>query len=168
MKKVENNPKESMNLLDEIIEQEKKYQFEHFTQNDAMRLADIMMQEAKKCGGPACFAIYLNQCIVFQYLPEGTGPLNEKWMKRKIDTVMTLRWSTMHFWCWQEKYPGIQRTGELYPEGEIFPCGGGFPINVKSSGVVGAIAVSGLGDQQEHEFILECLEKYQQKGEIQE
>lgn len=163
MRKVEVNPRKSLNKLEDIIAQEEKYQFDHFTQTDAMNLAGIMLDEAKKTEETACFAIYLNHCLVFQYLPEGTGPLNEMWMKRKIHTVLTLRWSTMRYWCWQETAAGLERGGELWPSEDISVCGGGFPITVKGCGTVGAIAVSGLGDQMEHAFILECLELYRKK-----
>lgn len=158
-KNVRQNPAESMRDLDELIEQEKRFRFDAFGPKDAIDLAKQMMENEKEWGRPVAFCIWLNGYTVFQYLPEGTGKLNETWLKKKIATVTTLGWSTMRFWAWQEKL-GIRRVPELVPEADIVPCGGGFPIYVNGCGVVGVIAVSALGDQPEHDFIIDSLEKY--------
>ena len=39
------------------------------------------------------------------------------------------------------------------------PAGGGFPFLLKDGEVVGALAVSGPGDQNDHYFGLECVEE---------
>ena len=154
------SPRESLNDLEELIAQEEKLQFDAFSASDAIALAKLMVKNAEELGAPAAIRIYLNGYTVFQYLPEGTGKLNEMWMEKKIHTVMALRWSTMRFWAWQENVEGIRRNPEMFPAAEIAPCGGGFPITVKGCGVVGAIAVSALGDQAEHAFIVDALETF--------
>ena len=152
--------KESLKNLDDIIAQEEKYQFESFSASDAIALANVMLENEKEWGRPVAFCIYLNGCTVFQYLPEGTGKLNEMWFRKKITTVMALRWSTMRLWTWQESVEGIRRNPEMYPAADVVPCGGGFPITVKGCGVVGVIVVSALGDQADHDFIIDSLEKF--------
>ena len=49
---------------------------------------------------------------------------------------------------------------EGVPAADIVPCGGGFPIYVNGCGVVGVIAVSALGDQADHDFIIDSLDKF--------
>lgn len=154
------SPRESLKDLDELIAQEEKYQFETFSASDAIALAKVMVKNAEELGRPVSIRIDLNGCTVFQYLPEGTGKINEMWMEKKVGIVMALRWSTMRFWAWQESVEGIKRNPEMFPAALIVPCGGGFPITVKGCGVVGAIAVSALGDQAEHDFIIDSLEGF--------
>ena len=153
------NPAASMKELDELIAQEEKYVFDSFGPGEAIALAKVMMENEKEWGIPVAFCIYLNGCTVFQYLPEGTGKLNETWFRKKIATVTTLGWSTMRYWAWQEKI-GMRRVPELVPAADIVPCGGGFPIKVKDCGVVGVIAVSSLGDQADHDFLIDSLERF--------
>ena len=154
------SPEEPLRELEDLVAQEEKFRFDSFSSADAIRLAKIMMENEAQIGRPVAMSIFLNGCTVFQYLPEGTGKLNELWMKKKIATVMAMRWSTMRFWAWQEKAAGLKRNPEIFPVGEIVPCGGGFPITVKGCGVVGVIAVSALGDQMEHDFIIDSLEQF--------
>ena len=160
-KNARQSPTECLKDLDELIAQEEKYRFDAFSAGDAIALAKVMMDNEKEWGRPVAFCIYLNGCTVFQYLPEGTGKLNEKWFRKKINTVTTLRWSTMRYWAWQESM-GSRRIPELLPDGDIVMCGGGFPITVKGCGIVGVIVVSALGDQADHDFIIDSLEKFRQ------
>ena len=157
----EQNPARSMNQLSDIIAQEEKYQFDNFGPGDAIALAKTMMQNETEWGRPVAFRIDLNGYTVFQYLPEGTGRLNARWLDKKANMVVTLGWSTMRLWTWQES-EGMMRNPEIFPDAEITPCGGGFPIKVKGCGVVGAIAVTALGDQSEHDFIIDSLEKFRE------
>lgn len=158
--KQEQSPKDSLRNLEDMIAQEENCQFDSFSAADAMKLAEIMMENAKELGIPVAMCIYLNGCTVFQYLPEGTGKLNELWMKKKIATVSAFGWSTMRYWTWLETVDGSRRNPEILPVADVVPCGGGFPIAVKGCGVIGVIAVSGPGDQVEHDFIVDCLEKF--------
>lgn len=155
------DPSHSLNLLEEIIAQEEKYQFDSFSAGDAIALAKCMLENEKEWGRAVAFRIDLNGYTVFQYLPEGTGRLNARWMEKKVNIVMTLGWSTMRLWTWQED-EGMFRNPEIFPDAEITPCGGGFPITVKGCGVVGAIAVTALGDQSEHDFIIDSLNKFRE------
>ena len=150
---------ESLKELDELIAQEEKYRFDSFSAKDAIELGKVMMEKEKEWGKPVAFCIWLNGYTVFQYLPEGTGKLNETWFRKKINTVTTLGWSTMRFWAWQEKM-GLRRVPELVPSADVVPCGGGFPIHVNGCGTVGVIAVSALGDQADHDFIIDSLETF--------
>ena len=43
---------------------------------------------------------------------------------------------------------------------EIACCGGGFPLTVKNTGVIGTICVSGLPHLEDHNFIVDALKEY--------
>ena len=158
-KNAKQNPAECMRDLDELIAQEEKYRFDRFGPKEVAELGKLMLENEKDWGRPVAFCIWLNGYTAFQYLPEGTGKLNDTWFKKKIAAVTTLSWSTMRYWVWMEKI-GLKRVPELVPAADIVPCGGGFPIYVNGIGVVGVIAVSALRDQSDHDFIIDSLEKF--------
>ena len=156
-KNAESSPMEPLRDLDELIAQEEKFRFDSFSQKEAGALAGIMMQKEDEWGRPVAVCIQLNGSTVFQYLPEGTGKLHEQWFKKKIFTVTTLGWSTMRYWAWQHRI-GVRRAPSLLAETDLVCCGGGFPIYVNGVGLVGVIVASGLSDQGDHDFIIDCLE----------
>ena len=155
----ENNPAAPGFELPELIEQEEKYVFDSFTQSDALRLGSIMQDICRDYDVSFGCEIYLNGVTVFKSMPEGTGRLNDAWMKRKIDTVLMTGWSTMRLWAFNEMI-GVKRVPSIVPTTDYVTCGGGFPIKVKGAGVIGAIASSGPGDQIDHEFCIEALERF--------
>jgi len=46
------------------------------------------------------------------------------------------------------------------PEETYACCGGGFPLTVKNTGVIGTICVSGLPHTQDHQVIVDTLREY--------
>jgi uncharacterized protein (UPF0303 family) len=46
---------------------------------------------------------------------------------------------------------------------EFAPAGGGFPILLAGTGVVGAVTVSGVPQRQDHGFVVEMLCKFLSK-----
>lgn len=155
----ENDPMAPGFELPELIEQEERFVFDHFTQSDALKLGKIMQNICTDYDVSFGCEIYLNGITVFKSMPEGTGRLNDAWMKRKIDTVLLTGWSTMRLWAFNEMI-GVKRNTSIVPVTDYVSCGGGFPIKVKGTGVIGAIACSGPGDQTDHEFCIEALERF--------
>ena len=155
----EQNPAAPGFELPELIEQEESFVFEHFTQSDALRLGSIMQDICREFDVSFGCEIHLNGMTVYKSMPDGTGRLNDSWMKRKIDTVLLTGWSTMRLWAFNEMI-GIKRVPSIVPVTDYVSCGGGFPIRVKGAGLIGAIACSGPGDQMDHEFCIEALERF--------
>lgn len=157
--KTKQNPLEPGFPLEELIAQEETYVFDQFTQGDAKRLGEIMFSICDEFQMAFGFEICLNGMIVFKYMPEGSGRMNDVWMEKKLNTVLLTGWSTMRLWALQESI-GIKRNPTLVPESEYVVCGGGFPIRVKGAGVIGALICSGPGDQNDHEFLIEALKRF--------
>jgi uncharacterized protein (UPF0303 family) len=40
------------------------------------------------------------------------------------------------------------------------PAGGGFPIRIIGTGVVGAVTVSGVPQREDHNFVAECIAQH--------
>ena len=73
--------------------------------------------------------------------------------------MLTMNMSTMRLWALAEML-GKKRVASFLPAEDIVECGGGFPIKVDGAGIIGAIACSGPGDQNDHEFCVEVLKRY--------
>ena len=77
--------------------QEEILQFNHFTNEDAWELGNIMVAEARRRKMPVVISIRLNNgYTVFQYAGDGTNLHNENWLRRKFNTVKTLEKSSLY------------------------------------------------------------------------
>ena len=72
------------------------------------------------------------------------------WLKRKERTVLESGHSSYYTFFHQDDYPWM-KDNDLYTLG-----GGGFPINEKGE-IVGAICVSGLKHNEDHQLIVDTL-----------
>ena len=142
---------------EELAAQEETYRFEHFSVGDAMKLAGIMNELAAADGKSAAIQIELNGFEVYRFMPEGTGMYNDLWMQKKKNTVKLMGKSTLRLWT-DMALRGFPRPMSIEP-GNIVFCGGGFPILLADGTLIGVIAVSGPGDEYEHELIIRALEE---------
>ncbi|MDD3360400.1 MAG: heme-binding protein [Hespellia sp.] len=153
--------------VDILEKQEELLQFDTFQHEDALKLGNLMVEYAKKNDITIAFSIRMNSgCIVFQYCPDGTNLLNQKWMERKFNTVKLMeRSSLMSALAWEEDGCDAHIHG-LNPD-EYALCGGGFPIRVKGNSVpVGAVIASNLFHIADHEFVISCLKEYLGHSEV--
>ncbi len=94
---------------------------------------------------------------VFRSMAPGTGAYNDLWMSKKKNTVKLMGKSTLRLWT-EMASRGVPRVMGINPPDIVF-CGGGFPILLKDGTLVGVIAVSGPGDEYEHDLIVRALEE---------
>lgn len=76
--------------------QEEILQFNHFTNEDAWALGNLLVAEAKKRGLDTAVEIRLNNgYTVFKYAGNGTTLNNEEWMNKMFASVKRMEKSTM-------------------------------------------------------------------------
>lgn len=140
-----------------IARQEEALRFEHFSEADAWALGGLMRQLAEERQLPLVIDIRIGTRPLFYTALPGTTPENPDWVRRKVNTVYRFHKSSY-------------RVGrEFALKGKVFdasrgvtladyaPQGGGFPIHVKGTGVVGAITVSGIPEREDHGFVVQAL-----------
>jgi uncharacterized protein (UPF0303 family) len=94
--------------------------------------------------------------LYFSALP-GSTPDNEDWARRKGNVALRCHASSMRVGLMlQEEGRSPWPDGVLKTE-EYAAHGGGFPVRVQGTGVVGCIAVSGLPSREDHEMIVAVL-----------
>ncbi len=98
-------------------EQEEKFQFTHFSREDALKIGLKLHENAKE--QPVAVEITVNGLVVFRYFAD-----------RKLDP-------------------------------NEYAAGGGFPIRLRGTGVIGSICVSGYPDHvDDHQLIINTLAEY--------
>lgn len=147
-------------LLAMCEEQEERLQFAHFSRVDALELGLKLHENAKKQPVPVAIEITVNGLVVFRYFPDGALPDSELWLARKRNSVALMEMSSLHFLAWLEQNGETLESRKL-PPNEYAAGGGGFPIRVCGTGVIGSICVSGLPDHMEdHRLVVETLTEF--------
>ncbi|MGE0500501.1 MAG: heme-degrading domain-containing protein [Rhizobiaceae bacterium] len=145
------------NDLKIIAEQEKRLTFDRFDEGRAFELGtaarEIGMTE--KLGVAIDIRLW-NRPLFFAALPGSQGN-NPDWTRRKINTVGRHLKSTYRL-VLELKRPDQTFPAEAnLPTTDFVLAGGGFPIVVKGAGAIGAIAISGLPQRQDHIMVVRAL-----------
>ncbi len=147
-------------LLDLYERQEKTLRFKQFSNKDALDVALLLVEHAKKRNASVAIDITINGYQVFRYGFDGTNLHNTMWLKRKINTVNTIHKSSLHVGeILKTTNEDLYHDWYLDKESYTF-LGGGFPVHIIGSGVVGSICVSGMPHLEDHQIIIDVLEQY--------
>ena len=151
---------DSKTLLAMCEEQENKFQFDHFSRADALAFGLKLHENAKKQPIPVAIEITINGLTVFRYFPDGALPDSELWLARKRRTVELMEMSSLRFLAWLE-VNGESLESRKLPADDCAAGGGGFPIRLRSTGVIGSICVSGMPDHMDdHQLVIDTLAEF--------
>ena len=103
--------------------------------------------------------ITVNHIVVFSYVQDGACKSNVDWAMRKQRIVEDEEMCTLRHRVWMELTDNTWETRKLDPN-DYSEHGGGFPIRIKDTGVIGSITVSGLPHLEDHQIIVDALEEY--------
>lgn len=143
--------------LKRLAIQEERLQFDSFNADTALDVGMRLKALIASRGAKAAFDIQLAGHPLFFYAMSGTTPDNVDWIRRKRNVVMRFHKSSYAFSL------GVQKNGHSLVErfgagtDQLILSGGGFPIRLRGSGVVGSITVSGLPQRDDHGVIVEVL-----------
>ena len=135
-------------------------QFEHFSHDDALKLGLLLIENAKTRHVKPAFEIIVNGYTVFRYGFPTTNLHNEMWLRRKSNIVNTVHMSSIHVGAL------LKSKGENIDEDWYLPAkdyaylGGGFPLILKNTGVVGSICASGLPHEEDHQIVVDTVAQY--------
>lgn len=150
-------------LKEEVAHQEKTLRLDTFNASVAWDLGCFMVDRVRQQGIDLAISIRkLNGNIVFQHVTDGTSMDNQLWMDRKFRTVALLEKSSYAAWI-QSEIGGKGVTDHGLSDSECVFCGGGFPIRLKTGELVGAVIVSNLPHEQDHQFVVDSLTEWLKK-----
>lgn len=140
--------------------QEERLRFGSFNEEDAWVLGSQMRAEAVARSLPFVIDIRIGNRPLFYTALPGTSPENPDWVRRKINTVM--RFHKSSYRVGRE----IVLKGQPFDESRgieplnYAPAGGGFPIHIIGTGVVGSVTVSGVPQREDHNFVVEMISRF--------
>ena len=147
----------------ELLALEQELVLSSFSNEDALNLgmqAVAYIHEAKKSG--VYIEIRRGENIVFSHCMDGANWDNRLFAQRKLNTVTKFEHCSMYA---GEKYITKGRQFYDYYAPQEYQCaGGGFPIVIPGTGMVGMIGVSGLSAAEDHEVCVEALRRFLKKA----
>lgn len=146
-------------MLEQIERLESQYVFDKFDRVTAYEIGTMLANKAIAQQLPITIEIYLNDMTVYRYSHTGSNPINMNWSIRKRNSVLMFGHSTM--WLNEKlkgEYPLLEARYGLSSE-DYTLLEGSFPI-LTHSGVIGAISVSGLKPQEDHQIIVDTLTEF--------
>ena len=144
-------------ILKELLAQEDEIQLDYFNNQTAWELGNLLKLAGDKLSAPIAIEVYAFEHVLFSYFMPGTNKDNHEWIRRKRQSVMRFGHSSYY----QGQYNAAKnRDFEAQPHidpKEYCAHGGSFPIRIKNSGVVGAVTVSGLAQEIDHQLAVDAL-----------
>jgi len=143
--------------IEKIKAQEQALRFKAFDEEAAWALGSQMREAAEEKNLPLVIDIRIGERQLFFTALPGTTADNSHWVRRKSNSVMRYHKST--YLIGREH---AARGAQFGPErgidlADYVDAGGGFPIHIIGTGVVGAITVSGIPQRDDHGFVVEQL-----------
>jgi uncharacterized protein (UPF0303 family) len=143
--------------IDRLQIQEEKLRFLKFDEDDAWALGSILRNVAHTKKLPMVIEIRISNRPLFYVAMPGTTPENPDWVRRKANTVYRFHKSSYRVGReYEHKGNKFDASRGIDPL-EYANAGGGFPIHIIGTGVVGAVTVSGIPQRDDHNFVVEAL-----------
>lgn len=141
----------------QIARQEEALRFDSFSEADAWALGSLMREQALQRNLPFVIDIRIGTRPLFFTALPGSAPDNVDWVRRKVNTVYRFHKSSYRVGreCALQGKPFDASRG-VDPMDHA-PAGGGFPIHLKGTGVVGVVTVSGIPQREDHDFVVDML-----------
>lgn len=139
-----------------IEAQEQEIQFDRFDSEDALRIGQALIREAKKRNNKICLDIQIAGRRLFHYSSNGNAISNDVMIERKKNTAMYTGHSSLwaHYML-KDFGISINEKWHLDPA-EYAEVGGAFPIRLKNCPtVIGTITVSGFDHTVDHGIIID-------------
>ena len=128
--------------FESLTEVEQELVFTSFSRADALRLGQLINEASAGYSEPIATEITINGLVVYRYFQDGSLPDSELWLERKRNAVELMQMGSLRFGCWLEKNGESLESRKLNPD-DYAPGGGGMPIVLKGTGVIGSVCVSG-------------------------
>ena len=141
----------------QIARQEEALRFAQFSEADAWALGSLMRSRAEERKLPFVIDIRIGNRPLFYTALPGTTPENPDWVRRKVNTVLRFHKSSYRVGREHDLQGRKLDASRGMDPIDFAPAGGGFPIHLIGTGVVGALTVSGVPQREDHGFVVEML-----------
>lgn len=143
-------------IIDAIDREERALALRGFDADDAWWLGCHLRDRAAREGAPIAIDIRRAGTPLFCALLPGAVDDNFNWTRRKIAIALRFERSSyaLHLW-FQTRANMFERFG--LDRATYMDAGGAVPIRVAGTGVIGAVAISGMQQEADHRYAVEAL-----------
>jgi uncharacterized protein (UPF0303 family) len=143
-----------------LLLQEEELQFTRFNEDIAWQLGCAFAERARADNLPITVDITRGEHQLFHLSRPGTSVDNDEWVKRKARIVYRFGHSSLYLGeLLRSKGKSVEQA-YLISESQYAPHGGGFPIVIRASGIIGTVTVSGLTQEDDHQLVVDVLRDY--------
>lgn len=147
-------------LLSELLDQERRLQLTGFDHDSAWELGTQLVGAARSAGLPLVISVRRGRQRLFHAALAGTSADNDGWIERKSRVVDRFGHSSLYVGeLFRSRGTTFEQSSDLDPR-DYAAHGGVFPLIVAGVGPVGTVGVSGLPQVQDHEFVVQQLERF--------
>lgn len=143
-----------------LLDEEARLALPSLSETDAIAIGCLLLARAEARSLPVTIEVRRVGRVVFRAALPGTTSDNDAWIAGKAAVVERFGHST---WLVRQRYLARGTTFEEATglgQPEYAAHGGGYPLAVAGTGVVGVALVSGLPQERDHALIVEVLEAY--------
>lgn len=150
---------ELMKEIEALKAQQETLIFTEFNEETAWAIGTGLRDEAKKHHYPIAISITLNRRRLFYCSMPGAAPINDQWIRRKENLVYLFQKSSYELALYLKAKKDT--VGHRYglSEEDYAAAGGSVPLLLKGTGLVGAITVSGLSEQEDHHLVVRAIQQ---------
>jgi len=140
-----------------IADQERLLHFESFSAEIAWAVGNALRTEAKMRKAGMTFEIRIAERVLFACSTDGAAPGQADWIRRKRNVVMRFGRSSYAMGLLLEKEGKTieQRHGLTLADYAMH--GGGVPILLTGTGLVGSVISSGLDQRTDHNIVVKAM-----------
>ncbi len=145
---------------------EQRLVLERFDHDDARELGTLLVGLARSRGAAVTVTVRRGAQRLFHCALPGTSADNDAWVDRKCRVVERYAESSYLVGArFRAKGRTFEDASRLDPD-RYAAHGGAFPLRLRGTGVVGAVAVSGLSQTEDHALVVEALERFLERQAV--
>lgn len=131
--------------------------FDKFRRSDALAIGLKIVELAAAYPDPVTVEITIGGLVVFRHFTDGSLADSELWLARKRRVVDLMAMSSLRFMYWLEMNGWTLEDRKLNPA-DYAPGGGGFPIVLRNTGMIGSVSVSGMFNHlDDHKLVVDAI-----------
>lgn len=151
---------EILQQIEEIKSQQKMWEFTTFNEETAWEIGCRIRQKAKEHHYPIAVSVTMNRRRLFYCSMPGAAAINDQRVRRKENLVYQFQKSSYEMALYLKvKQDSVANRYGLGSE-DYAAAGGSVPLLLRGTGMIGAITVSGLSEQEDHELVVSTIREF--------
>ena len=147
-------------LLKLLLDQERRLQFTAFDNETAIAIGMAIVARGRRAKLPIAVDATRGEQQIFHMALPSTAADNDHWIRGKNRVVYRFGHSSFYIGTSCRVAGRTLAERYLVDEREFRAHGGAFPVFVKRVGLVGTITVSGLAQEEDHQMVVEAIERH--------